>query len=88
MTDSLKEVVTSLKPDKSSLLPCPFCGGEAHVVWNPYGNNDDVCAVICDCGVFGDYGLSEQQAIEAWNTRVKPPCGGGYCPLCGAKVIE
>lgn len=22
--------------------------------------------------------------IENWNSRVKPPCDGGYCPLCGA----
>ena len=37
-----------------------------------------------------DYHGYEQAAIEAWesikawNSRAKPPCDGGYCPLCGA----
>ena len=76
MTDSLKEVVTSLKPDKSSLLPCPFCGGEAEIVTlnmlvehSPVGVGCSSCAAIL--GEYSDYKRfnTEAEAIEAWNTR-------------------
>lgn len=31
---------------------------------------------------------TEAEAIKAWNTRAEPPCGGNYCPLCGAKSMD
>ena len=56
----------------TDLKPCPFCGGEARVTWNPYGNNDSVCAVVCICcNAMSDYELSERAAIEAWNSRAE-----------------
>lgn len=49
MTDSLNEVQISLKPDEISLLPCPFCGGEAEVYEMQYGADGQysVFGVFC-----------------------------------------
>ena len=72
----------------TDLKPCPFCGGEdleidhapTYDVYHP-----DVYEVHCvECGGRGGEDWTKAEAIEAWNTRVKPPCGGNYCPLCGA----
>ena len=59
-----------------TLLPCPFCGGEAVVEkWvNSYCGN--IMSVVCDaddCPVRprAQYG-HKQDAITAWNTRAKP----------------
>ena len=91
MSDSLKEVVTSLKPDKSSLLPCPFCGGEATMfsddgLFNIYCDND-----FCDVRPGIDTCFSEAEAVEAWNTRADRTChnathyaGKFKCSECGA----
>ena len=63
----------------SELLPCPFCGGEANTLEEPYvvdvrysvGCNDDECR--------GFIGLSwlyktEAEATAAWNTRAERTC--------------
>lgn len=76
MSDSLKEVVTSLKHDELSLLPCPFCGGEA-LVQPTYdidtGERDGYFAWClnyeCECKPQTRDYLTEAKAIEAWNTR-------------------
>ena len=60
------------------LKPCPFCGGEAHLI----NNNDymtahkpnDIYYVMClNCRAKTNffYTDDEQEAINAWNTRVK-----------------
>lgn len=73
----------------SELLPCPFCGGEAQVQHQSrelYGDVVDWYGVYCKkqfCGYVSGQS-TEAEAIAAWNSRAKPPCGGGYCPLCGA----
>ncbi len=65
----------------NTLALCPFCGGEAELL------GERVFYVWCDkCETRGDYYNTEAEAIAAWNRRAKPPCGGGYCPLCGAVV--
>ena len=56
----------------TDLLPCPFCGGEAHTLLDI-----DKYAVGCDNDIcLGFIGLSwlydtEAEAIAAWNTRAE-----------------
>ena len=56
----------------SELKPCPFCGGEATLRYEP---SPGVYYVHCDtCGSeTGNTGLyrKEDKAIDAWNTRNK-----------------
>lgn len=60
----LNEVVSSLKPDNVSLLPCPFCGDEAYAAYETYG----LWTIECyGCGALVD-------GIEAWNTRAERTC--------------
>ena len=50
------------------LLPCPFCGGEAELIINPFYQRKAVKCKKCyaSIGMFD----SAEQAIEAWNRRV------------------
>ena len=74
----------------TELLPCPFCGGEARIVntergWHLEQTHDDGCWLSDETDLEAAIGnWDEAEAIEAWNTRVKPPCGGNYCSMCGA----
>ena len=60
------------------LKPCPFCGGEAELIYIPphihplTGRRGlDRWQVTCDkCGVVTAGMLSEEDAAEAWNRRV------------------
>ena len=55
----------------SELLACPFCGGEAELQrWHtkPY-----VSCTQCGCSM-PDTHQTEEQAIEAWNTRHERMC--------------
>ena len=50
-----------------AMLPCPFCGGEAHTIEPArYGKS---WGVRCECGAFLGFEFTEAEAIEAWNTR-------------------
>ena len=52
-----------------SLKPCPFCGGHAIID----GCDDTLWIVICkECNASIGYKETEQEAIEAWNSRVEP----------------
>ena len=64
----------------AELLPCPFCGGEAHTAAKNMPNwTWNWCSVICDgCGAKvtragneGTYQGAEKAAIAAWNTRAE-----------------
>ena len=51
------------------LKPCPFCGGHAIID----GCDDTLWIVICkECNASIGYKETEQEAIEAWNSRVQP----------------
>ena len=53
----------------SELLPCPFCGGDAHTIEPArYGKT---WGVRCECGAFLGFEHTEAEAIEAWNTRAE-----------------
>lgn len=74
----------------SELKPCPFCGGEAHVVEGMYNSYQEGYAVRCrhcalTLGASGRLGEcyewsccyeNEAEAIEAWNTRAERTCHG------------
>lgn len=53
MTDTRKEITT--------LLPCPFCGGQASISENELHNGRVYCDCINDDGTVGK---------ETWNKRV------------------
>jgi Lar family restriction alleviation protein len=66
------------------LKPCPFCGGEAKLVWSG-GFRYAECT---ECGISGNdagsFGLEtgeqiDKAAAEKWNTRadIPPPSAGG-----------
>ena len=53
------------------LKTCPFCGGEGYVICgSSFEHGFPSYAVECEkCGTVGIVKASEQEAIEAWNTR-------------------
>ena len=56
----------------NTLLPCPFCGGEAdieEISGNPFTNEPYTWAVGCkDCNI-GWYKETKEDAIATWNRR-------------------
>ena len=55
------------------LLPCPFCGGEAEVIFDGDGEMSAVAVKCKDCGITTIHYLDDtRKAIEAWNRRVEP----------------
>ena len=58
------------------LKPCPFCGGEGCVICgSSFEFGFPSYAVECEkCGTVGIVKASEQEAIEAWNTRAERTC--------------
>ena len=53
------------------LLMCPFCGGEARIWKSDKGYRKDFSVSCLGCKVQGWIFRTEQEAINAWNTRVK-----------------
>lgn len=54
----------------SELLPCPFCGGEAETLTAESMYGGYLFGIMCnDCRSRGDVYDTEEEAIEAWNTR-------------------
>lgn len=67
-----------------TLLPCPFCGGEARLLERPNNaaNDEFFCAVSCMCGGYSAKAhqfatsatadTAKAEAIAAWNRRTPP----------------
>lgn len=55
------------------LKPCPFCGGEGHIIKTDFGNGYQKYyhGVCLDCGMeTKNYvHITKEEAIEAWNRR-------------------
>ena len=72
----------------NELKPCPFCGGKAEYRAAKYVRTAFRHSVVClDCFASIPPKDSEQEAIEAWNTRAERTCKnrGSYkgCSECG-----
>lgn len=65
-----------------TLLPCPFCGGEPHVVPTHVSGGAEFAEVVCyDCYAsvpcereFATEGESVRSAAIAWNRRAERTC--------------
>lgn len=56
----------------NDLLPCPFCGGEAHIM--QIGTRRQSCRVSCeDCGCDHESGDEGDECGASWNQRAAPP---------------
>lgn len=54
--------------------PCPFCGGDTKTS-NERFERTLLSWVYCtSCGSAGGYRNTEQEAIDAWNTRIERTC--------------
>ena len=86
----------------ATLLPCPFCGGEARLIGVDVGWMQPAC-MNPECGCdWTDFYAIKDEAIEAWNTRtpeqavaatleadewsLPEPDGWYKCPECGCVV--
>lgn len=75
----------------SELLPCPFCGEKARI-----DRYEHFYRVLCtDCPASTEWLYSEQEAIDAWNTRVERTCHAVFddsnwykwiCSECGQPI--
>ena len=85
-TDSGRNTLVRDGEDSHTLLPCPFCGGEAHA----YRNN--LWHVGCEHAHNGCVTMSafvtEAEAIAAWNTRACDQCEGGAVPMTDEAMAE
>lgn len=82
----------------SELLPCPFCGGEARVERDSFSGSFYVGCLNDECLGFSGLGWiykKEEEAIEAWNTRVERTCHAVFddsnwykwiCSECGQPI--
>jgi Lar family restriction alleviation protein len=56
-----------------ALLPCPFCGGEAEVIWYDGFPCIRCKTYDCGCGTGMHSSGGEAKAIAAWNRRTELP---------------
>lgn len=65
--------------DETTLLSCPFCGGEAE-----FQIFDNICNVVCaECHIGTRYELldSAEQVVATWNTRAERTCYSDNDPV-------
>lgn len=55
--------------DYYKLLPCPFCGGEATVMFDPsVSEYNPYCCFCLDCEA-AFYGGTDDEVVQNWNNR-------------------
>lgn len=78
--------------DETTMLPCPFCGGEAETLTAESMRGGYLFGIMCnDCLSHGDVYDTEAEAITAWNTRAERTCrmtDRGECSECGAYIVR
>lgn len=57
--------------DETTLLPCPFCGGEARMRRVDFPDGDAEYVFDCACGRKIFETASKAKAVTAWNTRAE-----------------
>ena len=83
------------------LKPCPFCGGEAKInrIVNTFYQYARYFSSCTRCSAESKVFETEQEAIEAWNTRAERTChpfvspdGAGWyaigCDNCGHGFVD
>ena len=58
----------------TELKPCPFCGGKARVICNPFAEGDAYFITCVECDMLTGNFDSEALVIEAWNARAEKTC--------------
>lgn len=55
--------------DYYKLLPCPFCGGEATIMFDPsVSEYNPYCCFCLDCEA-AFYGGTDDEVVQNWNSR-------------------
>lgn len=81
----------SISPDSTTLLPCPFCGGEARFYenWVAHERKWSVGCGDCD-GFLGVCEDTKSEAAPLWNTRVPDVAAAPirtFCKSLGAGTV-
>lgn len=72
---------------QDTILPCPFCGGNAETTLEREQINQPWRTGCMACGV-EVISLDEQYTIDTWNERVAPSVPSGNAAYDAAKRIE
>jgi len=71
----------------NELLPCPFCGYKPHIHGSElFGYVVHCLTVGCPSNPSSNSRKTEQEAIEAWNTRKERTCEG--CKYDGTDILD
>ena len=55
---------------QSTLLPCPFCGGQAELLSAELRETHDAMIECSQCETTGPTSETDAEAIAAWNRRI------------------
>lgn len=69
----------------SELKPCPFCGTTARIFGGPMAQ--ERYSIWCNNYHHIEYGMNEQETIDAWNTRHIPE-GYALVPVEPSEAIK
>lgn len=68
--EAAKKNATNIQNRAKELLPCPFCGNEAHIR-EIHGTIPKIYVAVCNYGCCSSKGYTSiEDVIKHWNTRV------------------